>query len=145
MRISDWSSDVCSSDLTAEDAVVSLDFDALDGGFLLPGEADPVWAGDIDRMFVSLVPPDYDLTEAALAAPVEGWAEMSAITCTGSGSVLAIGDAMLPEHGLGIANGYDDSYHLTRSEEHTSELQSLMRNSYAVFCLKKKKKAQQRV
>src|SRR3546814_5416595 len=30
-----------------------------------------------------------------------------------------------------------------RSEEHTSELQSLMRNSYAVFCLKKKKKQQQ--
>src|SRR3546814_7686628 len=29
----------------------------------------------------------------------------------------------------------------TRSEEHTSELQSLMRNSYAVFCLKKKKKS----
>src|SRR3546814_9319707 len=28
---------------------------------------------------------------------------------------------------------------LSRSEEHTSELQSLMRNSYAVFCLKKKK------
>src|SRR3546814_4950376 len=31
----------------------------------------------------------------------------------------------------------------TRSEEHTSELQSLMRISYAVFCLKKKKKNQQ--
>src|SRR3546814_2562087 len=30
-----------------------------------------------------------------------------------------------------------------RSEEHTSELQSLMRNSYAVFCLKKKKKNKQ--
>src|SRR3546814_4351928 len=30
--------------------------------------------------------------------------------------------------------------HLRRSEEHTSELQSLMRISYAVFCLKKKKK-----
>src|SRR3546814_6343432 len=29
---------------------------------------------------------------------------------------------------------------ITRSEEHTSELQSLMRISYAVFCLKKKKK-----
>src|SRR3546814_4848369 len=29
---------------------------------------------------------------------------------------------------------------VVRSEEHTSELQSLMRNSYAVFCLKKKKK-----
>src|SRR3546814_6779971 len=41
-----------------------------------------------------------------------------------------------------------DRYHLVvetrqpRSEEHTSELQSLMRNSYAVFCLKKKKKRQ---
>src|SRR3546814_10637556 len=31
------------------------------------------------------------------------------------------------------------TYSLFRSEEHTSELQSLMRNSYAVFCLKKKK------
>src|SRR3546814_1800770 len=31
-----------------------------------------------------------------------------------------------------------------RSEEHTSELQSLMRNSYAVFCLKKKKQTQTR-
>src|SRR3546814_3108408 len=31
-----------------------------------------------------------------------------------------------------------------RSEEHTSELQSLMRNSYAVFCLKKKKKTKQK-
>src|SRR3546814_8758493 len=31
-----------------------------------------------------------------------------------------------------------------RSEEHTSELQSLMRTSYAVFCLKKKKKEKQR-
>src|SRR3546814_9813475 len=34
--------------------------------------------------------------------------------------------------------------HYTRSEEHTSELQSLMRISYAVFCLKKKKKTQTR-
>ncbi len=38
---------------------------------------------------------------------------MSEIAVTGSGSVLAVGDAMLPEHGLGIANGYDDCYHLT--------------------------------
>src|SRR3546814_8836846 len=33
-----------------------------------------------------------------------------------------------------------DGINDARSEEHTSELQSLMRNSYAVFCLKKKKK-----
>src|SRR3546814_4770043 len=35
--------------------------------------------------------------------------------------------------------GEDAFWALTRSEEHTSELQSLMRISYAVFCLKKKK------
>src|SRR3546814_4959720 len=40
------------------------------------------------------------------------------------------------EHGI---RQYDDR----RSEEHTSELQSLMRISYAVFCLKKKKKEKQ--
>src|SRR3546814_9011140 len=34
---------------------------------------------------------------------------------------------------------------LLRSEEHTSELQSLMRISYAVFCLKKKKKQQSKI
>src|SRR3546814_7323666 len=33
----------------------------------------------------------------------------------------------------------ENAYYLDRSEEHTSELQSLMRISYAVFCLKKKK------
>src|SRR3546814_6867766 len=35
-------------------------------------------------------------------------------------------------------HGYSPSCRLFRSEEHTSELQSLMRNSYAIFCLKKK-------
>src|SRR3546814_2554024 len=37
----------------------------------------------------------------------------------------------------------DHVAHAVRSEEHTSELQSLMRISYAVFCLKKKKRRQQ--
>ncbi|WP_227339988.1 DUF2460 domain-containing protein [Sphingopyxis sp. P8] len=98
---------------SGEDAVVTLDFDALDGGFALPGEADPVWAGDVDRMFISLVPPAYDGSAGVLAVPVEGWAEMSGIACSGSGSVLAIGDAVLPETALGMTNGYDDCYHLT--------------------------------
>src|SRR3546814_10358267 len=43
-------------------------------------------------------------------------------------------------HGL-LADQYDavvDTNRIARSEEHTSELQSLMRNSYAVFCLKNK-------
>src|SRR3546814_12455692 len=39
-----------------------------------------------------------------------------------------------------LALGADPGSGRGRSEEHTSELQSLMRNSYAVFCLKKKKK-----
>src|SRR3546814_4709728 len=39
-------------------------------------------------------------------------------------------------------SGQAANFRSMRSEEHTSELQSLMRNSYAVFCLKKKKKTQ---
>ena len=97
---------------TPEDAVVSIDFASVAGGFLLPGEADPVWAGDVDRMFVSLVPAGYSGADAALG-PVEGWAELSEIACEGPGSVLAVGDVVVPEHGLQIANGYDDCYHLT--------------------------------
>jgi len=98
---------------TPTDAQVTIDFAALAGGFLLPGEADPVWAGDIDRMFVSLVAPGYTGAAGDLAAPVEGWAELTAIVCSGPGSVLAIGDVIVPEHGLGIASGYDDSYDVT--------------------------------
>ena len=98
---------------TPEDAVVTIDFAALDGGFLLPGEADPVWAGDVDRMFVSLVAPGYDGSAAALGTPAEGWAEMSGIVCDGPGSVLAIGDALVPAHALRIATGYDDLYDVT--------------------------------
>ncbi|WP_206517643.1 DUF2460 domain-containing protein [Sphingobium algorifonticola] len=98
---------------TPEDATISLDFAALDGGFLLPGEADPVWAGDVDRMFVSLVPPGYDEGGTPFAAPVEGWAAMTDMACDGAGSVLAVGDVMLPEHGIGIANGYDDCFNQT--------------------------------
>jgi uncharacterized protein (TIGR02217 family) len=93
-----------------EDALISLDFDALFAGW----EADqPVWTGDVDRMFVSLVAPGYDGTDAALDAAAEGWAELSGIACDGSGSVLGQGDGQMPEHQLRIATGYDDLYHLT--------------------------------
>jgi uncharacterized protein (TIGR02217 family) len=98
---------------TPEDALVTLDFDALAGGFALPADADPVFAGDIDRMFVSLVPPGYTALDTPLAAPVEGWVELSEIACEGAGSVLEIGDVFVPPHGLRIATGYDDSYNLT--------------------------------
>jgi uncharacterized protein (TIGR02217 family) len=93
-----------------DDAAVTLDFAALAGGW---AEDDPVWAGDVDRMFVSLVPPGFTGADAPLAAPSEGWAELSAIACDGAGSVLAIGDTLVPEHRLRIATGYDDLYNLT--------------------------------
>ena len=57
---------------TPEDAEIILKFSELDGGFLLPGEADPVYAGDIDQMFLSLVPPVYTGSAGALASPAEG-------------------------------------------------------------------------
>lgn len=98
---------------TPEDALVAIDFAQVDGGFMLPDEADPVWAGDIDRMFVTLVPQGYAGTDAPLAAPVEAWVELSGIAVEGPGAVLAIGEVVVPEHGLSIASGYDDSYHVT--------------------------------
>ena len=98
---------------SAEDAMVTLPFSALDGGFLLPDEADRVFAGNIDRMFISLVPPDYDASDADLSAPVEGWVEMSQIRCDGAGVMLDTGDIMLPEHSLSMATGYDDGYNQT--------------------------------
>ncbi|WP_340265312.1 DUF2460 domain-containing protein [Sphingobium mellinum] len=96
-----------------QDADIVLDFAALDGGFLLPGEADPVWAGDVDRMFVSLAPPGYDAGVTPFAAGVEGWAELSDMRCEGAGSTLGVGDVMLPEHGLSMATGYDDCFNQT--------------------------------
>jgi uncharacterized protein (TIGR02217 family) len=98
---------------TPTDALVTLDFAALDGGYLLPAEADPVWAGDVDRMFISIVPPDYDGTAGDYATMQAGWVDLSEIACAGSGSTLRIGDAMLPEHGWSVATAYDDCYNLT--------------------------------
>src|SRR3546814_4028419 len=60
--------------------------------------------------------------------------------------VLHQGSRQIGEHRLAVADravetpAVETVTHLLRSEEHTSELQSLMRISYAVFCLKKKKK-----
>ncbi len=93
-----------------EDAAVTFDFGQVAGGWA--GD-DPVWAGDVDRMFISLVPPGYTETDVPLAVPAEGWAEMSEIACDGSRSVLSIGETLVPEHNLRMATGYDDLYHVT--------------------------------
>src|SRR3546814_4774886 len=68
---------------------------------------------------------------------------MIAIVETATGTVEAIvesldGVDMAGRHSIALPEGYDPIAVSHRSEEHTSELQSLMRNSYAVFCLKKK-------
>ena len=98
---------------TPEDAAISLDFDALTAGFRLPDDADQVFAGDIDRLFVSLVPADYRADDTPLRAPIEAWVTLTGISCTGRSSVIAIADGLVPAHGLRIATGYDDAYNLT--------------------------------
>src|SRR3546814_10531324 len=107
MRISDWSSDVCSSDLGA----VGHHRDGIDRD---PGVVRRFqWHG---------------------AVPGAG----AAVGCGTDGAQRHLRpgpDAVPVERGrLAPAAGA-----WLRSEEHTSELQSLMRISYAVFCLKKKK------
>jgi uncharacterized protein (TIGR02217 family) len=94
---------------TPEDSAIALDFAAIAGGW--EGE-DAVWAGDVDRMFVSLVPPGFTGEDSPLDSPAQGWAELTEIACDGSGSVLSIGDVLVPEHRLRIATGYDDLYHV---------------------------------
>jgi len=92
------------------DAVIVLPFSALSGGFLLPDEADPVWPNDIDRLFISMVAPGYAAaSEDPLAGPIEGWVELSEMSCIGSRAQLRIGDVIVPPHGLAIATGYDDN------------------------------------
>lgn len=104
------------------DAVVTLPFDTLQGGYSPGGAA--VYVGDIDRMFISLVPAGYTGTATPFSAPVEAWVTLDSVACDGVGSVLTIGDAFVPEHGLNIAGGYDDSYNLTPAR--------LLRNVFAL-------------
>ncbi len=98
---------------TPANAHISLDFDALEGGFSLPENADPIWAGDIDRMFISLVAPGFTTVGTPLAIPIEAWLELSNILCDGPRSTIEIGNVVVPPHGLSMATGYDDSYNLT--------------------------------
>ncbi|WP_428969634.1 DUF2460 domain-containing protein [Sphingomonas sp. Xoc002] len=98
---------------TPEDAEIVIDFADLAGGFRFPEDRDPVWAGDVDRMFVSLVAPDYDAGATLLAQPREGWVELTGIACDGPGAVIGVGAGVMPEQGFRVASGYDDSYHLT--------------------------------
>src|SRR3546814_2264027 len=162
MRISDWSSDVCSSDLLGEG----------EGGLDECGQDRLQFAG---RLFLRLpqlrqalgthlvhAPPEHLGDQVLLAAEVvvdRGDVDVGAAGHLAQGSAA---EAVLGEQPLGGAEAavlgrelgvghrlpgrrlkrlFDRSPGpAPRSEEQTSELQSLMRTSYAVFCLKKKKK-----
>src|SRR3546814_2719410 len=166
MRISDWSSDVCSSDLIA-DFLIAIRADRVRERPGILGELrgaqqadilDPLDRGRSHIGRKALVAKD---GEAFLQAQLEPVAAGDAV----ARPIVKIFmrddafDAVIIEVGRGIGIGEDVAgvedvetlvlhrphVEITdrddveqRSEEHTSELQSLMRSSYAVFCLKKK-------
>src|SRR3546814_2399769 len=125
MRISDWSSDVCSSDLV--------------------GSAKRISVLVIGPCVRSIRPPPRAVWRGGT-----GLAAGSAAVAIGVGVSVKQDPPRLRGGGPpgGWWSGFASRRHVaqgrqpppSRSEEHTSELQSLMRNSYAVFCLKKKTK-----
>src|SRR3546814_6104483 len=117
MRISDWSSDVCSSDLTAGQAG---DIIKVANDFMAP----------IERDRIALTKPYRDAADAAKA------------TCDQFLQPLLDALDRLRARLKAWSDEEDERIEKrrARSEEHTSELQSLMRSSYAGLCLKKKKK-----
>src|SRR3546814_6936112 len=87
-------------------------------------------------------------SRAAMLAMNRSWAVL-AISGFGTALFVAVAAYAVPRYGpiggnmahvmLGVVTAVMLDVAWLRSEEHTSELQSLMRNSYAVFCLKNKK------
>src|SRR3546814_7359608 len=125
MRISDWSSDVCSSDLLGtrlQEALKAADI--LEAKGLPTTVADLRFAKPLDEKLIRKL-----LTTHEVAVTIEE----GSIGGLGAHVLTLASDCGLIDAGLKLR-----TLRLPRSEEHTSELQSLMRISYAVFCLKKK-------
>src|SRR3546814_9380021 len=111
MRISDWSSDVCSSDLT---------FSIRKNLGRRPSTKRRKSQSSVPRGSCVL---------CRLPAVLNDWHGGPPIRTSTSPSLIPV-------------RARNSSTESVRSEEHTSELQSLMRISYAVFCLKKKNTSQ---
>src|SRR3546814_1624099 len=114
MRISDWSSDVCSSDLDeARRCLLVLPAMLASHSFarVAPSAG---WPIDFDAL-----PPDW-----AQAAFTVGSGSTTAIAAVAGSTLMLLSFERIDTR--------------SRSEEHTSELQSPMRISYPVFCLTKK-------
>src|SRR3546814_6993709 len=119
MRISDWSSDVCSSDLGAA-----------------PGFSEAESLSNIKlqrRAQIAARKRREILEEARMASRVDVEDVVRAQDQAG-----AVVRAERAQRQRRVDHRITRRHRLERSEEHTSELQSLMRISYAVFCLKKK-------
>src|SRR3546814_3364576 len=128
MRISDWSSDVCSSDR--------------------------LWGCAFEDLLTRTIQPDRNIVDdyirrrgwnesgptqiylRALRSSVMSLHEVSEVE---PGSGFLVRDLIRGGEPLRVSERSASQTLKQRSEEHTSELQSLMRISYAVFCLKKKK------
>src|SRR3546814_10370141 len=128
MRISDWSSDVCSSDLVEPADAGSQRFGAARSAprqvpMHLQEETEPT-----PDPTAPTAPPGSTTTVAPV--PDEPTAENDLpLGLIGGGATAAVAAATAALVAIRRRR--------SRSEEHTSELQSLMRSSYAVFCLQK--------
>src|SRR3546814_4239176 len=160
MRISDWSSDVCSSDLSAASAqsvrILAADADSVGGK--APPHVAAYSFGQVEYdAFVGEI--DLDAVEQRQAVHAEQ--QRRPFDEAQRAERLAVGKAdgqvvdvhavdhdaadrgahrrhRLAGHRAQRRRQKGQAVRAFRSEEHTSELQSLMRISYAVFCLKKK-------
>src|SRR3546814_4461043 len=142
MRISDWSSDVCSSDLildrfaeAAEQAGIprSDDFNTGDnsgsGKFEVTQRRGVRWSASRAFLRPALKRPNLQVVTGALSDRLR----MDGTRVSGV-EFIRDGERLFAESRIEtvLASGS-----IGRSAEHTSELQSLMRSSYDVFCLKK--------
>src|SRR3546814_1862694 len=125
MRISDWSSDVCSSDLLKKDGISVVDS--------LNSESTTNHSG---REMTAITNIFQDKLEDMDEGSARSFNNILWKDGTQSSKVFAgIQSIIVDDPTTGVAAGIDRATNTWRSEEHTSELQSLMRISYAVFCL----------
>src|SRR3546814_2487430 len=115
MRISDWSSDVCSSDLTN-------------------GRVKTTLRAGLAQLRISNDPFGFGKTHVERRHRIDIPGRRQQVA-TAKLSRRGVHAKERCERAAGI---HFIGFGRARSEEHTSELQSLMRNSYAVFCLKQK-------
>src|SRR3546814_4840792 len=138
MRISDWSSDVCSSDL---DQVADVRMARMHRQLIAVFDdlADRVDVGKIElRSYALRIQIQRQIDDVKIAGAL-AIAEQRAFDAIGAGHQRKLAGGSAGAAIVVRMHRQDDRIALgDRSEEHTSALQSLMRLSYGVFCLKKK-------